>query len=198
VRRFRLDQDDSVKIGLISIDPSRKRTGGALLGDRIRMNAIEHPNIFMRSLATRDTGSEISVALPEVIACKLAGFDLVIVETSGIGQGDAAIVPFVDVSLYVMTPSSAPPASSRRSTCSTSPISWPSTSSTARAPRMRCATCASSTSATAKPSPRRPTTCRCSAPGRPLQRRRRHRAVPGAGAGAGAKGLKLGRASCPS
>ena len=105
VRRFRLDQSDSVKIGLISIDPSRKRTGGALLGDRIRMNAIEHPNIFMRSLATRDTGSEISVALPEVIAaCKLSGFDLVIVETSGIGQGNAAIVPFVDVSLYVMTP----------------------------------------------------------------------------------------------
>src|SRR5574343_36806 len=105
VRRFRLDQNDSVKIGLVSIDPSRKRTGGALLGDRIRMNAIEHPNIFMRSLATRDTGSEISVALPEVIAaCKLAGFDLVIVETSGIGQGNAAIVPFVDLSLYVMTP----------------------------------------------------------------------------------------------
>jgi len=105
VRRFRLDQSDAVKIGLISIDPSRKRTGGALLGDRIRMNAIEHPNIFMRSLATRDTGSEISTALPEVIAaCKLAGFDLVIVETSGIGQGNAAIVPYVDVSMYVMTP----------------------------------------------------------------------------------------------
>ncbi len=105
VRRFRLDQGDTVRIGLISIDPSRKRTGGALLGDRIRMNAIEHPNIFMRSLATRDTGSEVSAALPEVIAaCKLAGFDLVIVETSGIGQGNAAIVPFVDVSLYVMTP----------------------------------------------------------------------------------------------
>ena len=100
VRRFRLDQSDAVRIGLISIDPSRKRTGGALLGDRIRMNAIEHPNIFMRSLATRDTGSEVSAALPEVIAaCKLAGFDLVIVETSGIGQGNAAIVPFVDVSL---------------------------------------------------------------------------------------------------
>jgi len=105
IRRFRLDQGDAVKIALISIDPSRKRTGGALLGDRIRMNAIEHPNIYMRSLATRDTGSEVSAALPEVIAaCKLAGFDLVIVETSGIGQGNAAIVPFVDVSMYVMTP----------------------------------------------------------------------------------------------
>ena len=96
---------DSIKLAIVSIDPSRKRTGGALLGDRIRMNAIEHPNIYMRSLATRDTGSEISSALPEVIAaCKLAGFDFVIVETSGIGQGNAAIVPLVDVSLYVMTP----------------------------------------------------------------------------------------------
>ncbi|ATE61034.1 fused isobutyryl-CoA mutase/GTPase IcmF [Thauera sinica] len=105
VRRFRLDQGDKLKLAIVSIDPSRKRTGGALLGDRIRMNAIEHEGIYMRSLATRDTGSEISAALPEVIAaCKLAGFDLVIVETSGIGQGNAAIVPFVDLSLYVMTP----------------------------------------------------------------------------------------------
>ncbi len=105
VRRFRLDQGETIKMAIVSIDPSRKRTGGALLGDRIRMNAIEHPNIFMRSLATRETGSELSTALPEVIAaCKLAGFDLVIVETSGIGQGNAAIVPLVDVSLYVMTP----------------------------------------------------------------------------------------------
>lgn len=105
VRRFRLDQGDTIKLAIVSIDPSRKRTGGALLGDRIRMNAIEHPNIYMRSLATRETGSEVSAALPEVIAaCKLAGFDFVIVETSGIGQGNAAIVPLVDVSLYVMTP----------------------------------------------------------------------------------------------
>ncbi|MDP3032459.1 MAG: methylmalonyl-CoA mutase family protein [Rhodocyclaceae bacterium] len=105
IRRFRLDQDDALKMAIISIDPSRKRTGGALLGDRIRMNAIEHLNIFMRSLATRDTGKEISAALPEAIAaCKIAGFDLVIVETSGIGQGDAAIVPHADASLYVMTP----------------------------------------------------------------------------------------------
>jgi len=105
VRRFRLDQRDALKIAIISIDPSRRKSGGALLGDRIRMNAIEHPNLYMRSLATRDAGSEVSRALPEVIAaCKAAGFDLVIVETSGIGQGDAAIVPLVDTSLYVMTP----------------------------------------------------------------------------------------------
>ncbi len=105
VRRFRLDQEDRLHLAIVSIDPSRQRTGGALLGDRIRMNAIDHPHIYMRSLATRDTGSEISAALPEVIAaCRLAGFDLVIVETSGIGQGNAAIVPHVDLSLYVMTP----------------------------------------------------------------------------------------------
>ncbi len=105
ILRLRLDQEDSVRVAIISIDPSRKRTGGALLGDRIRMNAIESEQIFMRSLATRDTGTEISAALPDVLAaCKLSGFDLIVVETSGIGQGDAAIVPFVDTSLYVMTP----------------------------------------------------------------------------------------------
>ncbi|MCX7814865.1 MAG: cobalamin-dependent protein, partial [Tepidimonas ignava] len=102
IRRLRLDQDDQLRIAVISIDPSRRKSGGALLGDRIRMNAIEHPNIYMRSLATRSTGSEISAALAEVIkACKLSGFDLIMVETSGIGQGDAAIVPHVDVPLYV-------------------------------------------------------------------------------------------------
>ncbi len=105
VLRARIDQEERLRIAIVSIDPSRKRTGGALLGDRIRMNAIDHPNIYMRSMATRDTGTELSAALPEAIAaCKLSGFDLVIVETSGIGQGDAAIVPFVDASLYVMTP----------------------------------------------------------------------------------------------
>jgi isobutyryl-CoA mutase len=109
VRRLRLDQGDSLRLAVISIDPSRRKSGGALLGDRIRMNAIgpwsQGPRVFMRSLATRDFGSEISAALPDVIAAsKAAGFDLVIVETSGIGQGDAAIVPLVDVPMYVMTP----------------------------------------------------------------------------------------------
>jgi methylmalonyl-CoA mutase len=109
IRRLRLDQGDSLRVAVISIDPSRRKSGGALLGDRIRMNAIspwsQGPRVFMRSLATRDFGSEISAALPDVIAaCKLAGFDLIVVETSGIGQGDAAIVPHVDVPLYVMTP----------------------------------------------------------------------------------------------
>jgi methylmalonyl-CoA mutase len=105
ILRLRLDQDDRLRIAVISIDPSRKRTGGALLGDRIRMNAIDSDKIFMRSLATRDTGNELSAALPEVLACcKLSGFDLIVVETSGIGQGESGIVPLVDTSLYVMTP----------------------------------------------------------------------------------------------
>jgi methylmalonyl-CoA mutase len=105
IRRFRLDQDDRLNIAVLAVDPSRRKSGGALLGDRIRMNAINSPRIFMRSLATREAGSEISAALSDAIAaCRIAGFDLVVVETSGIGQGDAAIVPLVDVSLYVMTP----------------------------------------------------------------------------------------------
>ncbi len=151
IRRLRLDQNDALRVAVISIDPSRRKSGGALLGDRIRMNAIQpwsrhaapltppspaggRPDwgstdtdaarktptppspggggspdngqrVFMRSLATRDFGSEISQALPDVLAAtKCAGFDLIIVETSGIGQGDAAIVPLVDVPMYVMTP----------------------------------------------------------------------------------------------
>ncbi len=109
IRRVRLDQDDALRIAVVSIDPSRRKSGGALLGDRIRMNAIgpwgSGNEVFMRSLATREAGSEISKSLPDVIAaCKAADFDLIIVETSGIGQGDAAIVPHADLSLYVMTP----------------------------------------------------------------------------------------------
>ena len=104
IRRFRLYSNEP-KIAVIAIDPSRKKTGGALLGDRIRMNANSAPNIYMRSLATRDSGSEVPPAMPDVIiACKAAGYDLIIIETPGIGQGDAAIVPLSDVSLYVMTP----------------------------------------------------------------------------------------------
>src|SRR5947199_5384210 len=108
IRRFRLDQDEKLRVAIISIDPSRRKSGGALLGDRIRMNAIrpasESANIYMRSMATREAATEISKALPDAIAaCKVAGFDLIIVETSGIGQGDAAIVTMVAVSRYVMT-----------------------------------------------------------------------------------------------
>ena len=105
VRRFRLDQGGELGIAVLSVDPTRRKTGGALLGDRIRMNAIHGGRTFMRSLATRETGSELSAAIGEAIAaCKAAGYELIIVETAGIGQGDAAIVPHADVSLYVMTP----------------------------------------------------------------------------------------------
>jgi len=104
VQRFRLDRPE-VAIAIVAIDPSRKRTGGALLGDRIRMNAIGDGGVYFRSLATRGSDKEIAEALPDaILACRAAGFDLVIAETSGIGQGDAGIVPFVDISLYVMTP----------------------------------------------------------------------------------------------
>jgi methylmalonyl-CoA mutase len=109
IRRFRLDQEDKLRIAVIAVDPTRRRGGGALLGDRIRMNALGDTvaggPVFFRSLATRTAGQEVPEHLADVIAAtKAAGFDLVIVETPGIGQGDAAIVPFCDVSLYVMTP----------------------------------------------------------------------------------------------
>jgi methylmalonyl-CoA mutase len=109
IRRFRLDQEDRLGMAVLAVDPSRRKSGGALLGDRIRMNAISSERIFMRSLATRTSGtgsgSEIPKCLPDVIAaCKVAGVDLILVETPGIGQGDAGVVPLVDVSLYVMTP----------------------------------------------------------------------------------------------
>ena len=105
ILRFRLDQQDAVSIALLAIDPTRRKSGGALLGDRIRMNAIEHENIFVRSVATRDAHGEVPDTLATMVAaCKLAGVKLVIVETPGIGQGDAGIVSISDVSLYVMTP----------------------------------------------------------------------------------------------
>lgn len=105
VRRFRLDQQDKLRIAVLAVDPTRRRGGGALLGDRIRMNCLDGDRVFFRSLATRRAGSEIPDGLEQaIVACKASGADLVIVETPGIGQGDAAIVPFVDFSLYVMTP----------------------------------------------------------------------------------------------
>ncbi|MFI9777565.1 fused isobutyryl-CoA mutase/GTPase IcmF [Streptomyces sp. NPDC051956] len=104
VRRIRTDQEDTLRVAVLAVDPTRRRGGGALLGDRIRMNSLDGDRIFFRSLATRGT-SELPEGLGESItACQAAGYDLVVVETPGIGQGDAAIVPFADVSLYVMTP----------------------------------------------------------------------------------------------
>ena len=111
VRRFRLDHEDKLSIAVVAVDPTRRRAGGALLGDRIRMNAIDHPHVFMRSLATRGAVVEVPEHLEDVIvACKAAGHDLVIVETPGIGQGDTGIVDMVDVSLYVMTPEFGAPS----------------------------------------------------------------------------------------
>ncbi|WP_448639126.1 fused isobutyryl-CoA mutase/GTPase IcmF [Geodermatophilus sp. URMC 63] len=108
LRRLRRDQEDKLRVAVVAIDPSRRRGGGALLGDRIRMNALESgegAHTFFRSMATRTAGAQVPEHLDDVLAAvKAAGFDLVIVETPGIGQGDAAIVPFSDVSLYVMTP----------------------------------------------------------------------------------------------
>ncbi len=103
VRRF-LQQTDKT-VAIISVDPSKRKTGGALLGDRIRMNAINSPRVYMRSLATRQANLALSGNVQEVIAiCKAAGFDLVIVETSGTGQSDTMITDYCDISLYVMTP----------------------------------------------------------------------------------------------
>lgn len=103
VRRFLYTYPDKT-VAILSIDPSKQKTGGALLGDRIRMNAIQSPRVYMRSLATRKSGSEISAALADaLLVARAAQFDLVLVETSGIGQGDAQIAQLADVSLYVMT-----------------------------------------------------------------------------------------------
>lgn len=105
VRRFRLDQDDKLRIAVLAVDPTRRRSGGALLGDRIRMNAIAPEHVFVRSLATRGSASELPDKIADVVqAARASGFDLVIVETPGIGQGDAGVVDLADVSLYVMTP----------------------------------------------------------------------------------------------
>ena len=105
IRRFRQDSADQLKIAVLAIDPTRRKTGGALLGDRIRMNAIYHPSIYMRSIGTRGATGEVPAALRDIVcALRLGGFDLVVVETPGIGQGDAGIVPYVDIPIYVMTP----------------------------------------------------------------------------------------------
>jgi methylmalonyl-CoA mutase len=104
VRRY-LDDFETHRVAVLSVDPTRKKTGGALLGDRIRMNAIHSERCFMRSLATRGAKGELSLAIQDAIKlCKAARFDLILVETSGIGQGDSAIAEISDLSIYVMTP----------------------------------------------------------------------------------------------
>ena len=104
VRRYVEDFPEAT-VAVLSVDPTKKRTGGALLGDRIRMNSVQSGRVYMRSLATRGSGSEVSAALGDAITlCKGYGFDLVIAETSGIGQADSSVVDLVDLSMYVMTP----------------------------------------------------------------------------------------------
>ncbi len=103
LQRF-LNHIDGIRIAVLSVDPTKKKTGGALLGDRIRMNSLSRGGIFMRSLATRGSGREVSDSLKEAInLCQNSDFDLIFVETIGIGQGDTAITDSVDFSLYVMT-----------------------------------------------------------------------------------------------
>jgi methylmalonyl-CoA mutase len=104
VRRF-LNNFTDKTIAIVSVDPSKKKTGGALLGDRIRMNSISHPRVYMRSLATRDDNTALSGAVQEAIdICKSAAFDFIILESAGVGQSDASILDYCDVSMYVMTP----------------------------------------------------------------------------------------------
>ncbi len=104
VRRF-LNNFSDKTIAVISVDPSKKKTGGALLGDRIRMNAISHPRAYMRSLATREDNTALSSAVQEAIdICKSAGFDFIVLESAGVGQSDTSILDYCDVSMYVMTP----------------------------------------------------------------------------------------------
>ena len=104
VRRFLQNFTDKT-IAVISVDPSKKKTGGALLGDRIRMNSISHPRAYMRSLATRDDNKALSSAVQHAIdVCQAAGYDFIILESAGVGQSDASILDHCDVSIYVMTP----------------------------------------------------------------------------------------------
>ncbi|MGB3526412.1 MAG: methylmalonyl-CoA mutase family protein [Flavobacteriales bacterium] len=104
IRRFLLDQKDKT-IAIVSVDPSKRKTGGALLGDRIRMNSIRGERVYMRSMATRQSNLALSKQVREaILVLKAAGFDLIIIETSGIGQSDTEILDHSDVSLYIMTP----------------------------------------------------------------------------------------------
>ncbi len=104
VRRFLMNFKDKT-IAVISVDPSRKKTGGALLGDRIRMNSISNPRAYMRSLATRESDKALSKHVQEALdVCKAAQFDFVILESAGVGQSDASILDYCDISMYVMTP----------------------------------------------------------------------------------------------
>jgi isobutyryl-CoA mutase len=104
IRRLRTDQHDKLRVAVLAVDPTRRRSGGALLGDRIRMNALDGEHVYFRSLATRGAG-ELPAHIEDIIAaCRAAGYDLIVLETPGIGQGDASVVSLADIPMYVMTP----------------------------------------------------------------------------------------------
>src|SRR5690606_34000766 len=104
IRRFLVDFEDKT-LAIISVDPSKRKTGGALLGDRIRMNSVNNSRVYMRSLATRQSNMSLSNHVADAISIlKTAGYDMIILETSGIGQSDTQITNHSDISLYVMTP----------------------------------------------------------------------------------------------
>ena len=162
--RFLQDFPDKT-VAVLSVDPTRRKSGGALLGDRIRMNSLLSNRIYLRSLATRGSGMEVSRGLGDVImAAKAAGYDLVIVETAGIGQGDAAVVDLVDVSLYVMTSDFGAASQLEKIDMLDFADLVAINKYDRRGAEDASGTCASRCSATRWPGTPRPTTCRSTAP----------------------------------
>jgi methylmalonyl-CoA mutase len=163
-----LNDVPDARVGIVSVDPTRRKSGGALLGDRIRMNALDSAHVYLRSMATRGSGMEISNALADAIkVVKAAGFDLVIAETAGIGQGDAAVVDLVDVSMYVMTSDFGAASQLEKIDMLDFADLVVSTNSTAAERRTLFGMCASRCSATKTPGASGPRICRSSAPSPP-------------------------------
>jgi methylmalonyl-CoA mutase len=163
-----LNDFDDLRLAILSADPSRRKTGGALLGDRIRMNAIDSDRIFMRSMATRASHTEIPAALGDAVAVvKASGYDLVIVETAGIGQGDSSIVDLVDVSIYVMTGEFGAASQLEKIDMLDFADLVAVNKYDKRDRKTLFGMCASRSSATATPSTGPPTPCPCTAPSRP-------------------------------
>ncbi len=157
-----------VTIAVISCDPSRRKTGGALLGDRIRMNAIDSDRVYMRSLATRRSQTELPESLPHAVTvAKAAGFDLILVETAGIGQGDSRVVDLVDVSVYVMTAEYGAPPSWKKLTCWIMLTSWWLTNMRKKDRKMPSGMSESRCSATARLGTRTRNRCRFTVPSPP-------------------------------
>jgi methylmalonyl-CoA mutase len=173
VLRLRRERPDA-SVALLLVDPTRRRTGGALLGDRIRMNAIHGPRIFVRSLATRRAHLALSRTVGDALCVlQAADYDLVIVETAGIGQSDSEIVDLVDTSVYVMTPEYGAPSQLEKIDMLDLADFVVLNKSDRQERSTRCATCASSGGAIARSSRWPTTTCRC------LRRSRRQWNDPG-------------------